>query len=225
MTAILKTTCIIPCHNAEKTIERAVTSALAAGVDMVLVYDDFSTDGSLRAAGQRPRVCLLNSITDVPMGVNGARNYLCTLAEDGLIIPLDADDELRDISALKAAYEPGTWVYGDYVEHDGPQERLVKGCPAGTLARKNITGVTFAFSSHDWFKVGGYDPDFAYAEDYAFQCALTHAGIRPKYVETTVYDRYLHPNGNERTAKATAYWTFYHDLARSKYPAAFGSVR
>lgn len=222
----MKTTCIIPCHNAARTVERAITSALRSGVDMVLVYDDFSEDDSVNVLiPYQNRVFLLRSITDVPMGVNAARNYLCSLAEPGLIIPLDADDTLRDISALKAAYEPGTWVYGDYVERDGPQEQLVKGSPAGTLARKNITGVTFLFHKDDWQRVGGYDPDFAYAEDYAFQCALTHAGIRPKYVETTVYDRYLHPTGNERTAKAGAYWTFYHDMARSKYSAVFGSVR
>lgn len=222
-------TCIIPCRNGAKTIERAIQSAVKAGVDAVLVYDDGSRDGTfdlLEAIWDNyPSLQFFSVCDEVRAGVNFARNYLIERADMGLIIPLDADDRLRDIRPLVDAYEAGTWVYGDHVEHDGDTQTRHQGAATGTLGRKNITGVTFLFHKDDWRRVGGYDPDFAYAEDYAFQCALVNAGICAKYVSTVVYDRYLHPKGNERTAKAGAYWTFYHDMARSKYPAAFGSVR
>ena len=80
------------------------------------------------------------------------------------------------------------------------------------------------FHRRDWKRVGGFDVDFAYAEDYAMQCALTHAGMKPVYVDTVVYDRYLKPEGNERTGLAGAYWQFYRDMCRLKYPNSFAGT-
>jgi len=218
-------TCIIPARNAAATIERAVASASYAGADAILVYDDASTDTTFDVLediwDKYPNLDFYSAMGDVRAGVNFARNYLIEQCDMGLVIPLDADDTLRDLTPLRKAYEPGVWVYTDYAEHDGGSVNHIKGAPAGALPRKNITGVSFLFHKRDWQKVGGYDPDFAYAEDYAFQCALVNNGIRPKYIDVVGYDRYLHPKGNERTAKAQAYWTFFRDLARSKYPAAF----
>ncbi len=218
-------TCIIPARNAEKTIERAIASAVAAGADTVFVYDDASTDHTFEVLediwDKYPNMEFFSAMGDVRAGVNFARNYLIENADMGLIIPLDADDTLRELKPIREAYEAGYWVYGDYAEHDGLIINHIKGSASGTLPRKNITGVTSLFHKADWHRVGGFDPDFAYAEDYGFQCSLTNAGIRPKYVDYILYDRYLHPKGNERTALAGAYWDFYRNLARSKYPAAF----
>lgn len=223
----LPVTCIIPCHNGAATIERAVISALDAGCNAVCVYDDGSTDDTPQVLERLKKHFWIYTFSDplLPkVGVNFARNYLVAMVDTGLIIPLDADDELRDITPLVEAWTPGTWVYGNYAEHDSGSITTVKGSAAGALPRKNITGITFLFHKDDWQKVGGYDPDFAYAEDYAFQCALTNAGVQPKYVDTVVYDRYLHPTGNERTARAGLYWNFYRDMARSKYPNVFAGT-
>ena len=221
-------TCCIPCRNAVDTIERAITSAIEAGVDAVYVYDDASTDGSFERLSELihvyPVLSMCYGSRVVKAGVNFARNFLIENAMDGLIIPLDADDTLRPIAPLVTAWEPGTWVYGDNAEHDGGTVTNIRGAAVGALPRKNVTGVTFLFHRSDWLKVGGYDSDFAYAEDYAFQCALANAGVQGHYIDTVVYDRYIKPQGNERTALAGHYWDFYRNMARRKYPKVFNNM-
>lgn len=220
-------TCIIPVRNGADTIERAVNSAIKAGCDYVYIFDDASTDGTDHLLYDMERHYRYDSVKafalgqSVRSGVNFARNFLVEEAKEGFIIPLDADDTLRSIKPFKEAYKPGTWVYGNYAEHDGDTVTEIKGAAPGALPRKNITGVTFLFQKDDWYRAGGYNPDFAYAEDYAFQVALVNAGVRPVYVDAIGYDRYLHPTGNERTARAGIFWSFYRDLARSTYPQAF----
>jgi len=220
-------TCCIPVRNGAATLERAAHSAHRAGCDFILAYDDHSTDSTLLTImALWPNVRRIGS-EDIKhhAGVNFARNYLISHAVDSLIIPLDVDDELLDIRPLVQAWQPGTWVYGDYVQREGLEETLIPGSPAGMLSRKELTGISFMFHKDDWLKVGGYDPDFAYCEDYAFQCALTHAGIQPVYVPTPVYRRHLKANGNERTSRAGEYWNFYHLMARRKYPSVFAVNR
>lgn len=194
-----------------------------------MVFDDSSDDKTfdVMMALKREYSSLDISITGsiyARSGVCFARNFMIGRISNGLIICLDADDTLHDISPLIAAYEPNTWVYGDHNEVDHSQIRRHKGAPVGSLARKMITGVTFLFHKDDWQRVGGFDPDFAYCEDYGLQCALTHAGVQPRYVDTVVYDRYVHPEGNERSTLAGQYWTFYRDMARRKYPSVFAGT-
>lgn len=220
-------TVIIPAYNAATTLRHAVKSALGAGANEVLLFDDASTDETQDACLDL-QFAYMGSFYFMDCGFHAgivfARNFLIKQAKPGLIIPLDADDTLRDITPLLAAYEPGTWVYGNYAEHDGQIVNTIQAPPPGTLARKNVCNATMLFHKQDWERAGGYDVDFAYAEDWAFQCALVNAGVQAKQVDAVVFDRYIHPNGNERTAKATAYWSFYRDMARSKYPAVFAGT-
>lgn len=218
-------TIIIPCRNAEATIQRAVESAVKAGADYVMCYDDASTDdtkGILEAlSAQYPQVEFYSQLHDVRAGVHFGRNFLIEIADAGLIFPLDADDTICDLQALVRAWQPNTWVYGDHLEHEGEQVTRVKGVAPGALARREITGVSFLFHSDDWKRAGGYDPDFAFAEDYALQCALVNAGVRPVQIDCIAYERYLKPAGNERTMLAGEYWQFYHTMARRKYQNVF----
>jgi glycosyltransferase involved in cell wall biosynthesis len=224
-------TIIIPARNAEGTIERCVRSACSSGATRVYVYDDGSTDDTFEILSMMYEseefdpTLEIWSITEFRAGVVFARNYLIEQCDSGFIIPLDADDTIRNITEFKLQYEPGTWLYGDYVEHDGMNENVIQSPPPGVLGRKNLCQATMLFHKRDWLAVGGYDVDFAYAEDFAFQCSLTNAGIRPKHFEGVIFDRYLHPTGNERTAMATTHWKFYQDMARGKYNAVFAATR
>jgi glycosyltransferase involved in cell wall biosynthesis len=221
-------TVVIPARNAAATLERAIASACTAGADHVFVYDDASTDDTFDVLDgiwmKYPPLEFWSVCGDVRAGVNFARNYLIEQSDNGLIVPLDADDTLHCLKPFREAYEPGFWVYTDYAEIDGQSVNHVKASPAGSLPRKNICGVTMLFHKSDWKKAGGYDVDFAYAEDYGLQCALVQAGIRPKYIPYIAYNRYIHPTGNYRTAMANAYWNFYHSMARNKYPAVFAGT-
>lgn len=224
-------TCIIPVRNGATTIERAIESAIDAGCDSVMACDDSSSDNTfdvivaLKQKYSELDVSFTGSIY-CHAGVNFARNFMIGRISHSLIICLDADDELRDINPLLDAWQEGTWVYGNHAEViNEAAKAIVKGSPAGSLPRKELTGITFMFHKSDWLKCGGFDPDFAYAEDYAFQCNLTHHGVTPKYVDTVVYNRYLKAEGNERSALAGEYWQHYHTMARRKYPSIFAGIR
>ncbi len=219
---------IIPVRNGEATIARAVNSAVEAGAAEVLVYDDASTDGTRQIlenlCQSTPELEFYSMLHNVRAGVNFARNFLIEMAYSDLIIPLDADDELRSIAPLVEAWQPGTWVYGDYLEHCNGEVNKIKAAPPGSLPRKNITGITFLFHAADWKRVGGYDPDFAYAEDYGLQCALVNGSVQAKQIDAIVYDRYLKSEGNERTILAGQHWQFYRTMAWRKYPLVFAGT-
>jgi len=220
--------CIIPVRNGEATIARAINSAVEAGATEVLVYDDASTDGTRQIleglCQSTPELEFYSMLHTVRAGVNFARNFLIEMAYAPLIVCLDADDELHSLAPLLDAWQPGTFVYGDYLEHSGNEVNRIKAAPPGSLTRKNITGVTFMFHQSDWQRVGGFDPDFAYAEDFGLQCALVNGGVQARQIDAIVYSRYLKPEGNQRTALAGTYWQFYRDMARRKYPVLFAGT-
>lgn len=217
---------IIPVFNGQDTIERAINTANFCYCDRILVYDDGSTDHTLDVleylAKKYPKLEVYADLTlYMRRGVNYARNLLCEKAGGGLIIALDCDDELIDMRSLRDAWIPNTWVYGNCQECHTNGSQIVKGSPAGMLSRKELTGITFLYHFNDWKRVGGYDSDFAYVEDYGLQCALTSAGVKPHYVDTLVYNRHFKPSGNERSVLAGQYWMFYKDIAKRKYPNLF----
>ena len=85
---------LIPCYNAEKWIEQAITSALNQTYDNieVIVVDDGSTDRSLeiiKSFGEQ-----INWSTNENRGGNFTRNRLLELSKGSWLQYLDADDYL-----------------------------------------------------------------------------------------------------------------------------------
>lgn len=197
-------------------LPRAVASAYLAGAYFVYsitdaAWVDFNT----------PFDDLIIRTTGGHVGVSGARNIAIQwMVSDGLIIPLDADDELLPdaVNTLANAWEPGTWVYGGWieVEADGT-ETVISAPPPQMLNRKTLCHATMLFHRDDWAKVGGYDPDFNLGgEDWAFQVALTAAGVRPVRVDQPIYRRHI--GVNARTVQARSYGDVILRLLRDKYP-------
>lgn len=214
---------VIPAHNAGKTIKRAIESALSA--DEVVIVNDASTDETDDVAFGMCRrhlnVWMIGTQAQFPAGPAYARNTAITHCHQELIVPLDADDEFLPggLAMLKAAYEPGAFVYGGWweVENGSLAIREVVPTPAEMLARKNVANATWLFSKTDWARVGGYPMDFTLgAEDYAFMCALVAAGVRPIRIEQAVY-RYT-KNSTGRAAKCAQRWPLIQQMIREHYP-------
>jgi glycosyltransferase involved in cell wall biosynthesis len=83
-------TVVIAAFNAEETIEAAVTSALRAGADRVIVVDDGSRD----ATGSRAERAGAVTVTQVNSGAASARRLGASMVETPYVVFLDADDEL-----------------------------------------------------------------------------------------------------------------------------------
>lgn len=187
---------IIPCHNQGATLERAICSALDA--DEIIVIDDASPGGMFQYrhfSQHYPDVRLTHTRSEVPAGVCHARNQAISYTDTDLIIPLDADDALLPgaVKALRDAWKPGTFVYGDYIRIDPDgTETIVAAPPPGMITKKTITQATMCFSRADWLAVGGYSPDFNVgAEDWAFALSLVKAGIQPVKIDAVVYRYYV----------------------------------
>lgn len=220
----LPITVIIPCYNMALLLARAVESALRAGADHVIVTNDGSTDNThVICERLRAEVGITYIRSSMRNGVCFARNQAIAQASaNTLIVPLDADDWIpadgaNGLGILFQAYRPRTWVYGDWAESiDGAVPVPVTAPPAGMLNRKNICHATMIFAKEDWERVGGYDPEFNIGgEDWAFQRALTQAGVTPVKTDGVTYCRTV--GDNERTNKARDRIPFINQLMREKY--------
>lgn len=220
---------IIPCYQQEQWVEAAALSAFKQSNGIIVVYDgstsssDFYNSG--REVSQWADTLTVGGDFYIRSGVCYNRNLGVSEAYDKLILPLDADDQLYPdaIERLYAAWQPGTWVYGNHTEvtEDGQIIREVEAPPAGMLEIKNLTYATFLFHKDDWQRVGGYDPTFELGcEDYAFQVALTASGVRPvKLGGAPIYKRMIHPQS--RTADAMLFFPQLQRLMKRKWPSAF----
>lgn len=216
---------IIPCYKQEQWLERAIQSAREAGSEGVLIFQDDYYRSDYRG-DFNSHIWRHNSYHSVfRAGVCYARNLLIEYVRTEFILPLDADDQLYPdaIERLYAAWQPGTWVYGNHTEIDeqGNVLREVEAPPPGMLYRKNLTYATFLFHKDDWQRAGGYDPTFEIgAEDYAFQVALTACGVRPVKLDgAPIYKRMIHPVS--RTSAAVEYFPMLQTLMRRKWPSIF----
>ena len=81
---------VIPAFNAEKTIDRAVRSALQSGAEHVLVVDDESTD----ATGAVAALAGADVVRQANSGAARARINGIQILDTDLVVFLDADDTL-----------------------------------------------------------------------------------------------------------------------------------
>lgn len=213
---------VIPCYKQEKWLNLAISSAISQCDDVIVVYDGA---GIIHSGGYRDKVASFSVGGDYRAGVCLARNFGITNAPNNLILPLDADDRLYPVALERMfkAWQPGTFVYGNYTEIDEDENiiREMYSPPPAMIFRKNLTYSTFLFDRADWQRVGGYDPDFeCLEEDYSFQCALVNAGVKPLRLEgAPLYKRMIHTNS--RTAKAMRYWNVTLEMCKDRYPGAF----
>ncbi len=121
---------LLPAHNAEGTIERAVRSTLASmdADSELVVFDDASTDGTAAVlasvADRRMRVIASAS----SLGVAGALNALLESTSSELVARMDADDVMlrRRLERQRRAIDRGLDVVFTTVVQWRPDRRRVR---------------------------------------------------------------------------------------------------
>lgn len=229
----LNVSVVIACRDMGNTLRRAVESALAADAAQVVIIDDASTDNTQIVCSQlmheHPEVTAVRAANKFRAGVCYARNLGVVVADQPLIVPLDADDTLYpdSLDRMITAYSYKLVVYGGWGERQITKNDSLKitknfdAPPVGMLSRKNLCHATYLFHKGDWLNAGGYDPAFEIGgEDYALMCALVQNGCKLKRIDgAPLYTRYIAENA--RTEAATRHWTTVHAMVKERYPLVF----
>ncbi len=222
----MRVSVIVPCHNVEAHVERAVRSAWAqdhADVEVVAV-DDGSTDGTLallqRLASDRPgRVRVIQQSN---RGACAARNEGLRACTGEWVQFLDADDQLMPdkVSGQVALAASADVVIGDY-EQVMPDGQLVSvpalhGKPWMALIRTRM-GTT---SANLWRRsaleaAGGWNEQQASSQDYELLFRLLARGARVAWdhrIRTQVLKR---TEGSISRTDVRANWERYIALRRT----------
>lgn len=161
----MKTSIIIPAYNAEKTIERALNSALHQDFKdfEVIVINDGSTDDTLKILeSYGNRIILINQKN---RGAVKAANVGFKLARGKYVVKLDADDWfekglLRESCGVLDKREDIDFVYSDYYEIKQGKRFLVS--TKNNLFNTIAIGVVFRKSQFG--RMGYYSENTKFAE-------------------------------------------------------------
>jgi len=179
----------MPVHNARPYVAAAIESVLSQDFNAfeLLIIDDASTDGSfdvLRNYRNHPKVRILSN--KKRLGRGGTRNRIIRLARGKYITPCDADDKMmgRNLRRLSAYLDRHPFVgavYGDMRVHEFTVKgRLVRKSTLGRDCEKtwdllentiNHAGSMIRLSCLK--RVGGYDENIRYAEDWSLWLKLS----------------------------------------------------
>lgn len=198
---------VMPVHNAEQYLDKAIDSVIAQTYsDFELIcFNDASTDGSLdiltRRACADSRIRVIDSNINVRQGAG--RNAGIRAARGSFIIFLDADDALRSdtiercMSAAAEGADLVSYCYANWHEKAGsltPVKLLGDDAPGVTtdeLRRRYIlrtTSICCSMYSRDLFIDNGlWFPQGVFYEDNAVALALQLSATHPKYINESFY--------------------------------------
>lgn len=193
---------IIPCYNNEKTVVRAVESALAnlEGRVEVVVVDDGSTDNSLSVL--KPYRKKIKIYSQENRGACVARNYGLAMSSGRFVKFLDADDilhencleeqceQLRNSSQEVIVYGKAVWLDGDRIIGCFPVDPTIKEGEVMTVAQV-IEGAPLTscpLHRREWLlKVKGWNPDCLRGQEYDLHVRMALHGARFVYRNTFCY--------------------------------------
>lgn len=201
-------TIVIPVFNQERFIANAVESALHQTYDQcsVLVVDDGSTDktpGILRK--YQDRITILRQDN---AGTSVAWNTAIKCIQSEFVIGLDSDDEFFPHTVAQTALAlqknpHADLVYSDYefIDASGMTTKVVQNPdpddPVNQLAvlhdrlgqKDNFLpfGHVRLYRKKKLLEIGGYDPQYLYAEDYDLTLRLAEQGATLIHVPEVLY--------------------------------------
>jgi glycosyltransferase involved in cell wall biosynthesis len=182
---------VVPVLNGERSVERALNSALAQTYDPIeiIVVDDGSTDRTIaivEAMASRDRRIRL--FRRPHSGVSASRNFGAGQARGTLLAPLDADDLWHPdkLSAQVAAMlaSPGIGVVYSWAVEIDENDFIILPIRNGRTASGDVlhevaakagiidSGGNSLIRRSCFEAVGGYDAGLRYAEDWKLYLAL-----------------------------------------------------
>lgn len=118
------------------------------------------------------------------MGPAISRNIGIAASTTPLFILLDADDFLQPeaLQLMFGAWEPGTYVYTDWVVHETGEIHETENYHCSQVTQKLPHAVTCLYEKAGWVSVGGFDEKMLAWEDWDFVIALASKGYCGKRV-------------------------------------------
>jgi len=207
---------VIPAHNAEETISRALDSVAAQTYDNIIetiVVDDGSQDDTIEVVREHyPHVHLLEQENQ---GAAVARNYGVSEATGRYIAFLDDDDEwLPEKVALHVALhvdQPGLVLsISDSRKNDEPARTNGEGPTRLRHLRFrdviDLSEIGFNYGCSAWFMdrqafldVGGFDPEYIRGQDSELLWRVTAAGYGVAFIEKELFVSY--PSWDRRSSE------------------------
>jgi glycosyltransferase involved in cell wall biosynthesis len=179
---------VIPCHNAENHLARAINSALAQShrPSRIVIIDDASTDSSAEVArAYRSQAASVECVTlATNRGPGAARNVGLQLVEEPIVAFLDADDAwtadhcARVVNLIER--HPGAVLAYGMTTLPPPDVETPAGVPFQAnllLLRENlVTQSAAAVRRGATLMAGGYRAGMRFAEDYDLWLRLADIG-------------------------------------------------
>jgi glycosyltransferase involved in cell wall biosynthesis len=174
----MKVSVLIPVHMVEVVEIEWLTQAIQSVIDQTykdwecVIVNDASERRMTWAKRRFSKVdnIRFSDLTKDRHGVSAARNHAAFIATGELLLPLDHDDFLEPdaLSWLVEAWQNHKGVvYGDLKLFGRDSEKTWKskeGC--NELIKDVVAWNTSLFAKEDWLKVGGWNENLAYLDDW-----------------------------------------------------------
>jgi glycosyltransferase involved in cell wall biosynthesis len=212
-----KTSVIIPCYNQAQWLSEAIESVLNQTYKNfeIIVINDGSSDNTSEVARSFP----VKLIEQSNRGVSIARNLGIREATGLFILPLDADDKIRN-DFLEQTVDQGDIVATWYEEFGNSNTQF---CPSPEYTTVedfkicNRINSSSLYKKEVWERIGGYDESeimlLGY-EDWDFWVRAVMAGYKINIIKEKLF--YYRTHGPSRNAIAIANYEKLVQYIRSK---------
>lgn len=202
-----KVSVIIPCYNQEEFLEDAILSVYGDYKDFEIIVINDGSKNSAAITEICEKFKCVKLINQNNQGVCAARNNAISQAYGEYILPLDADDLIKN-EYLKLAGElldknkDIGIVYCDaklFGDRNG-KWKLKKASTINMLIQNRIFNCAM-FRKSDFDKVGGYNLEMKEGcEDWDFWLSLMETGLKPFKINQTLFSYRQHKLSRTRKA-------------------------